>query len=99
MRSARAASGGEQPRRAAALGAPDEVVEDRDVVVNAARCEPHASSQSPTAVCVETDSSKAQLPPEACWDVPVVEVSIRQSTRPAREQHVHDQRAQQRHHR
>lgn len=52
-------------------------------------------SDRPTAVYVETDSAKTQLPPEAWWDVPVAEVSGRPSTRIARdnyEQNVRERR-------
>ncbi|MEU6129403.1 3D-(3,5/4)-trihydroxycyclohexane-1,2-dione acylhydrolase (decyclizing) [Saccharopolyspora sp. NPDC047091] len=52
-------------------------------------------SARPTAVYVETDLAKAQLPPEAWWDVPVAEVSALESTRAARqnyEEHVREQR-------
>jgi 3D-(3,5/4)-trihydroxycyclohexane-1,2-dione acylhydrolase (decyclizing) len=42
------------------------------------------SSDRPTMVHVETDPAKTQLPPEAWWDVPVAEVSERDSTRQAR---------------
>lgn len=41
-------------------------------------------SDRPTAVHVATDPSKAQLPPEAWWDVPVAEVAERASTQSAR---------------
>lgn len=51
----------------------------------------------PTAVHVETDPAKAQLPPEAWWDVPVAEVSARGTTRAARENYEQN-RAQQRYH-
>jgi 3D-(3,5/4)-trihydroxycyclohexane-1,2-dione acylhydrolase (decyclizing) len=51
----------------------------------------------PTAVYVETDPAKAQLPPEAWWDVPVAEVADRESTREARKRY-EDQVAARRHH-
>ncbi|MDI2030289.1 3D-(3,5/4)-trihydroxycyclohexane-1,2-dione acylhydrolase (decyclizing) [Saccharopolyspora sp. TS4A08] len=51
----------------------------------------------PTAVHVETDPAKAQLPPEAWWDVPVAEVATRESTREARKRY-EDQAAARRHH-
>ncbi|GAB3300653.1 3D-(3,5/4)-trihydroxycyclohexane-1,2-dione acylhydrolase (decyclizing) [Parasphingorhabdus pacifica] len=59
----------------------------------------HASraSDRPTAVYVETDPAKTQLPPEAWWDVPVAEVSSRESAQNARKQY-EEQRQQQRHH-
>jgi 3D-(3,5/4)-trihydroxycyclohexane-1,2-dione acylhydrolase (decyclizing) len=55
------------------------------------------ASSRPTAVHVETDPAKAQLPPEAWWDVPVAEVSNRETTRVARKDY-EENRAQQRHH-
>ncbi|RRO14482.1 3D-(3,5/4)-trihydroxycyclohexane-1,2-dione acylhydrolase (decyclizing) [Saccharopolyspora rhizosphaerae] len=51
----------------------------------------------PTAVHVETDPTKAQLPPEAWWDVPVAEVATREPTREARKRY-EDQVATRRHH-
>ncbi|MBQ0928463.1 3D-(3,5/4)-trihydroxycyclohexane-1,2-dione acylhydrolase (decyclizing) [Saccharopolyspora endophytica] len=51
----------------------------------------------PTAVHVETDPAKAQLPPEAWWDVPVAEVADRESTREARRRY-DVQAAARRHH-
>ncbi|GAA4846208.1 3D-(3,5/4)-trihydroxycyclohexane-1,2-dione acylhydrolase (decyclizing) [Saccharopolyspora rosea] len=55
------------------------------------------AAERPTAVYVETDPAKTQLPPEAWWDVPVAEVSTRESTRRAREQYEEHARGQ-RHH-
>lgn len=55
------------------------------------------ASEHPTAVYVETDPAKAQLPPEAWWDVPVAEVSTRESTQLARKRY-EDQARAQRHH-
>ncbi|TDC91515.1 3D-(3,5/4)-trihydroxycyclohexane-1,2-dione acylhydrolase (decyclizing) [Saccharopolyspora aridisoli] len=55
------------------------------------------ASERPTAVYVETDPAKAQLPPEAWWDVPVAEVSTRESTQLARKRY-EDQARAQRHH-
>jgi 3D-(3,5/4)-trihydroxycyclohexane-1,2-dione acylhydrolase (decyclizing) len=55
------------------------------------------ASDRPTAVCVETDPAKAQLPPEAWWDVPVAEVSQRESTQQARKNYVDHVREQRRH--
>ena len=55
------------------------------------------ASTRPTAVHIETDPAKAQLPPEAWWDVPVAEVSNRETTRMARKDYEQN-RAQQRHH-
>ncbi|GAA2786462.1 3D-(3,5/4)-trihydroxycyclohexane-1,2-dione acylhydrolase (decyclizing) [Saccharopolyspora taberi] len=54
-------------------------------------------AEHPTAVYVETDPAKAQLPPEAWWDVPVAEISTRESTRLARKRY-EDQARGQRHH-
>ncbi|GAA2358259.1 3D-(3,5/4)-trihydroxycyclohexane-1,2-dione acylhydrolase (decyclizing) [Saccharopolyspora halophila] len=51
----------------------------------------------PTAVYVETDPAKTQLPPEAWWDVPVAEVSTRESTQQARKGY-EDQAAARRNH-
>ncbi len=53
------------------------------------------SATRPTAVYVETDPAKTQLPPEAWWDVPVAETSTRASTQQARktyEEHKQGQR-------
>ena len=55
------------------------------------------ASERPTAVYVETDPAKAQLPPEAWWDVPVAEVSARESTQAARQRY-EDNLREQRHH-
>ncbi|MBB5159208.1 3D-(3,5/4)-trihydroxycyclohexane-1,2-dione acylhydrolase (decyclizing) [Saccharopolyspora phatthalungensis] len=55
------------------------------------------AAEHPTAVYVETDPAKAQLPPEAWWDVPVAEVSTRESTQLARKRY-EDQARTQRHH-
>ncbi|WP_243794190.1 3D-(3,5/4)-trihydroxycyclohexane-1,2-dione acylhydrolase (decyclizing) [Saccharopolyspora gloriosae] len=55
------------------------------------------AADRPTAVYVETDPEKAQLPPEAWWDVPVAEVSALESTRSARENY-EQQKRNQRHH-
>jgi 3D-(3,5/4)-trihydroxycyclohexane-1,2-dione acylhydrolase (decyclizing) len=55
------------------------------------------TSQRPTAVYVETDPAKAQLPAEAWWDVPVAEVSTRESTQLARKRY-EDQARARRHH-
>ena len=55
------------------------------------------ASERPTAVYVETDPAKAQLPPEAWWDVPVAEVSARESTQAARKRY-EDNLREQRHH-
>ncbi len=54
-------------------------------------------SPRPTAVYVETDPGKAQLPPEAWWDVPVAETATRESTREARKRY-EDQVAARRYH-
>jgi 3D-(3,5/4)-trihydroxycyclohexane-1,2-dione acylhydrolase (decyclizing) len=55
------------------------------------------ASERPTAVYVETDPAKAQLPPEAWWDVPVAEVATRESTQLARKRYEDQVRAR-RHH-
>ena len=55
------------------------------------------ASDRPTAVHVETDPAKAQLPPEAWWDVPVAEVADRETTRRARKDY-EERKAQQRQH-
>ena len=55
------------------------------------------ASTRPTAVYVETDPAKAQLPPEAWWDVPVAEVSTRESTQQARKTY-EDNVRERRHH-
>ena len=52
------------------------------------------AADRPTAVHVETDPAKKQLPPEAWWDVPVAEVTALESTRAAREQYDHNRRDQ-----
>ncbi|WP_338598148.1 3D-(3,5/4)-trihydroxycyclohexane-1,2-dione acylhydrolase (decyclizing) [Saccharopolyspora sp. SCSIO 74807] len=52
------------------------------------------AADRPTAVHVETDPAKKQLPPEAWWDVPVAEVAALESTRAAREQYDHNRRDQ-----
>jgi 3D-(3,5/4)-trihydroxycyclohexane-1,2-dione acylhydrolase (decyclizing) len=55
------------------------------------------TSDRPTAVYVETDPAKAQLPPEAWWDVPVAEVSDRASTERARKSYEENVRQQRQH--
>ncbi|MFD0489992.1 thiamine pyrophosphate-dependent enzyme [Saccharopolyspora spinosporotrichia] len=55
------------------------------------------ASARPTAVYVETDPAKAQLPPEAWWDVPVAEVSTRQSTQLARKRYEENLRERRNH--
>lgn len=55
------------------------------------------SSPRPTAVYVETDPAKAALPPEAWWDVPVAEVSTRDTTQLARKGY-EDNVSRRRHH-
>ncbi len=55
------------------------------------------ASTRPTAVHVETDPAKAQLPPEAWWDVPVAEVSGRESTRHARKAYEENRSTRRRH--
>ncbi|GAA4617128.1 3D-(3,5/4)-trihydroxycyclohexane-1,2-dione acylhydrolase (decyclizing) [Saccharopolyspora hordei] len=55
------------------------------------------ASERPTAVHVETDPAKASPPAEAWWDVPVAEVSRRESTQLARKRY-EDQARAQRHH-
>lgn len=55
------------------------------------------SATAPTAVYVETDPDKTQLPPEAWWDVPVAEASALDSTQQAHK-HYEQQREHQRHH-
>lgn len=55
------------------------------------------ASDRPTAVYVETDPAKTQLPPEAWWDVPVAEVSTRESTQFARKTYEHNKSGQRRH--
>ncbi|GAB2646982.1 3D-(3,5/4)-trihydroxycyclohexane-1,2-dione acylhydrolase (decyclizing) [Saccharopolyspora gloriosae] len=54
------------------------------------------AADRPTAVYVETSPDKAQLPPEAWWDVPVAEVSTLESTRSARAEY--ERRARERRH-
>lgn len=55
------------------------------------------ASTRPTMVHVETDPAKTQLPPEAWWDVPVAEVSSRDSTQRARKGY-EDSKSRQRKH-
>ena len=54
-------------------------------------------SARPTAVHVATDPGKKQLPPEAWWDVPVAEVSGRESARLARKDYDQQKSHQRRH--
>ncbi|MGH3439123.1 MAG: thiamine pyrophosphate-dependent enzyme, partial [Sciscionella sp.] len=55
------------------------------------------ASDQPTAVYVQTDPARAQLPPQAWWDVPVAEVANRESTRAARKNYEDNLRDRRRH--